>query len=169
MTKAFALLRRDFGAYPHGTRQALLPHFLLLSLIACTAFFFILHFKPELLRMLHFVHGAPQAMAQGYLQLHYTSIIYVLGGAALTLAVNRFYLIYLSAGFLTVAIAQIRGLAARLSTDHSTHSMIEHFEYIYVANVANAGMIIRLMFLAYAVYLGTLVAKHRKAMGGETP
>ena len=35
--------------------------------------------------------------------------------------------------------------------------------------VANAGMIIRLMFLAYAVYLGTLVAKHRKAMGGETP
>ena len=112
---------------------------------------------------------APQAMAKGYLQLHYTSIIYVLGGAALTLAVNRFYLIYLGAGFLTVAIAQIRGLAARLSTDHSMHSMIEHFEYIYVANVANAGMIIRLMFLAYAVYLGTLVAKHRKAMGGETP
>jgi len=38
-----------------------------------------------------------------------------------------------------------------------------------VANVANAGMIIRLMLLAYAVYLGALVAKHRKAMGGETP
>ena len=112
---------------------------------------------------------ATQAMAQGYLQLHYTSIIYVLGGAALTLAVNRFYLIYLGAGFLTVAIAQIRGLAARLSTDHSMHSMIEHFEDIYVANVATAGMIIRLMFLAYAVYLGTLVVKHRKAMGGETP
>ena len=168
MIKLLAYLRADFTAYPRGTRQAVLPHFLLLSLLACTAFAYIWHFKAELLRMLSFVHDTPQDMAQGYLQLHIASITYIVAGAALTLALNRFYLLYLGAGFLAVGISQIRGLMARLTADHSSHSVIEHLEYGYVANVANAGLAIRLMFLAYSVYVGRLVVKRRKENPGAT-
>lgn len=168
MIRLLAYLHGDFTAYPRGTRQAVLPHFLLLALLAGTAFAYIWHFKAELLRMLSYVHDTPQDMAQGYLQLHIAAITYVIAGAALTLALNRFYLLYLGAGFLTVGFSQIRGLLARLTADHSTHSFIEHLEYGYVANVANAGLAIRLMFLAYALYLCTYVAKHQKpARRGE--
>lgn len=90
MIRLLAYLRGDFTAYQRHTRQAVLPHFLLLSLLACTAFAYIWHFKAELLRMLEFVHDAPQGIAQGYLQLHIASITYIVAGAALTLAVNRF-------------------------------------------------------------------------------
>lgn len=162
MIRLLAYLRGDFTAYQRHTRQAVLPHFLLLSLLACTAFAYIWHFKAELLRMLEFVHDAPQGIAQGYLQLHIASITYIVAGAALTLALNRFYLLYLGVGFVTVGFSQIRGLLARLTVDHSTHSFIEHLEYGYVANVANAGLAIRLMYLGYALYLYAFVAKHQK-------
>ena len=168
MIKLLAYLRADFTAYPRGTRQAVLPHFLLLSLLACTAFAYIWHFKAELLRMLSFVHDTPQDMAQGYLQLHIASITYIVAGAALTLALNRFYLLYLGAGFLAVGFSQIRGLMARLTADHSSHSVIEQLEYDYVANVANAGLAIRLMFLAYSVYVGRLVVQRQKENPGAT-
>ena len=109
MIKLLAYLRADFTAYPRGTRQAVLPHFLLLSLLACTAFAYIWHFKAELLRMLSFVHDTPQDMAQGYLQLHIAAITYVIAGAALTLALNRFYLSILALGFWLLALAKSAG------------------------------------------------------------